>query len=179
MKTIILILSMAFPIFSQWETGASYKIKSETPKHGIGININRNLPFQGATFGIHLRAEVNLFRETASVNFTGINEEDKFLSEDYNLHIIGNYFFRYFTPYFGFGLGYGELSTIRQSWQGFVLSLVAGNKFNISDIVNPYLEIQLFNYFADFESRLWGKSMSTYQIRGAIGINISINTLSN
>src|SRR5690606_35699179 len=80
MKTIILILSIALPIFPQWETGASYKIKSDIPKHGIGINISRNLPLQGATFGVHLRAEVNLFRETVSVNFTGINEEHKFLS---------------------------------------------------------------------------------------------------
>jgi len=177
MKTFLIIFLITPLTLSQWETGGSYKIKSDTPANGFGISISRNLPFQGANLGIKVRAEVNLFRENAEVNFSGIKEERKFLSEDYNLHIIGEYFFTILYPYFGFGFGYGELNSGQQNWQGFVLSLLGGTKFQVNEIINPYIEIQGYHYFADFERRIWGRGMSIYQLRGAIGINISIDTL--
>src|SRR3970040_130749 len=129
MKTFLIIFLMTPLTLSQWEIGGSYKIKSDTPANGFGISISRNLPFQSPNLGIKVRAEVNLFRENAEVNFSGIKEERKFLSEDYNLHIIGEYFFTILYPYFGFGFGYGELNSGRQNWQGFVLSLLGGTKF--------------------------------------------------
>jgi hypothetical protein len=178
MKTYLLFFLITPLTLAQWDIGTSYKIKSEVPKNGVGINISRNLPFQGASFGVKVRAEVNLFRETAEVSIPEINEK-KFLSEDYNLNLIGEYFFKSLSPYFGFGFGYGELNSGRQNSGSFILSLIAGTKFPVSEIINPYIEIQLFSYLTDFDSHEWGRSISKYQARGAIGINFSLSTLSN
>jgi len=177
MKTFLIIFLITPITLSQWELGGSYKIKSDIPENGFGISISRNLPFQGPNLGIKVRAEVNLLRENAEVNFSGINEELKFLSEDYNLHIIGEYFFNNFYPYFGFGFGYGELNSGRQNWQGFVLSVLIGSKFPVSKLINPYIEIQGYHYIADFDRRIWGRGMSIYQLWGVVGIIIPINTL--
>jgi hypothetical protein len=150
MKILLIILLIAPLAFSQWEIGASYKIKSDIPENGFGVYFSRNLPYQGATLGIKIRAEMNLFRQTE--NLLVNNVKQNFLSEDYNLHIIANYFSRNFSPYFGFGLGYGELSVnqVNVKWQSFVLSLVAGSKFQIDNFAGPYIEFQGFNYFVDY-----------------------------
>jgi hypothetical protein len=177
MKILLLILLIAPLSFSQWEIGASYKIKSDIPENGFGFYFSRNLPYQGATLGIEARAEVNLFRQTENLSVNEVKQN--FLSEDYNLHVIANYFLRNFSPYFGFGLGYGELSVnqVKVKWQSFVLSLVSGCKFQVYDFINPYIEIQGFNYFANFDSRLWGRDISTFQFRGVIGVSLSFNTI--
>jgi|GEM_PF-6105799 len=175
MKILFLVLFISPFVSAQWMAGASYKIKSEVPSNGIGLNINRNLPLQGASFGVHLRFEINLFRETAAVKSSLINEQ-KFLSEDYNLQLIGNYYFRNFTPYFGLGGGYAELDTKNKDWQGFVFSLIAGNKFIFNKIIIPYLEVQLFKYFGEFNSNQWGRDIDDYQLRGTIGIYIPISS---
>ncbi|HSP87596.1 MAG TPA: hypothetical protein VLN45_05650 [Ignavibacteriaceae bacterium] len=169
MKTYLLIFLIAPLTLSQWQVGASYKIKSDVPENGIGFFLSRNLPVQRADFGLKVRAEINLFRQ----NENKIN----YLSEDYNLNAIGSLFFKNFTPYFGFGAGYGELNINHFNWQGFVFNLLTGINFPISDFIKPYVEIQGIKYFADFDSRLTGKNISTYQFRGVIGISISINTL--
>jgi hypothetical protein len=179
MKIYILILIITPITLAQWEAGASYKIKSEVPENGFGISISRNTPYVGATFGIKLRSEVNLFRQTAEVNFAGVSEDRKFLSEDYNLHIIGEYYLNYFLPYFGLGAGYGELNSGNEKQNGFILSLVIGNKFAFGDIINPYIEVQGFNHLGDMDLNLSGIDISSFQFRGTVGINISINTLSN
>ena len=175
MRIFLIILLIAPLTFSQWEIGTSYKIKSDVPENGFGIYISRKLPYQGATLGINIRAEVNLFRQSENLSGTKRN----FLSEDYNLHIIANYYLNNFSPYFGFGLGYGELSVnqVRTKWQGFVLSLVAGSSFLTSSFINPYIEIQGFNYIADFNSHIWGRSIATYQFRVALGIGFVIDTI--
>jgi len=169
MKTFLVILLIAPLTFSQWETGASYKIKNDVPENGLGIHISRNLPVQRADFGVKVRAEVNLFRQ--------IENKINYLSEDYHLTAIGSLFFKNFSPYFGFGIGYGELNINRFNWQGFVFTLITGINFPITDFINPYIEIQGIKYFADFDSRLTGKIISTYQLRGVVGISFSINTL--
>jgi len=173
MKTYLLIFLIAPLAFSQWETGGSYKIKSDVPAFGFGFFISKKLPFQSPSIGIKVRAEVNLFRET----ITPAGKTSKFLSEDYNIHLIGEYYPRYLYPYFGLGFGYGELNAGSRNWRGFVLSLVIGSKFPVSDLINPYIEIQGYNYFADFDRRKWGRGISMYQLRGVAGITIPINTL--
>ncbi len=177
MKTYLIILLLSPLTFSQWEAGVSYKLKNEIPENGFGFSISRNLPYQAATFGIKLRAELNLFRQKIKPDNSGT--EQKFLSEDYNLNIIGEYYFKFLYPYFGIGTGYSELRSRDQNWQGVVFSLLIGSNFRFSDFIKPYIEIQGYKYFADFESLFIGKDISTYQLRLVLGVNISINTLDN
>jgi hypothetical protein len=177
MKILLIILLISPLTFSQWEIGASYKIKSDVPENGFGFYFSRNLPYQGATLGIKVRAEVNLFRQTENLSVRNVKQN--FLSEDYSLFIIANYFSENFSPYLGFGLGYGELSVneVEVKWQGFVLSLIAGSKFLTNNFINPYIEIQLFNYIAYFNSHIWGRSIAPYQFRVVFGISFGIDTI--
>jgi hypothetical protein len=185
MKTFIRILFISFlifpviPIFPQWQIGASFNFKNEIPEKGIGVNINRNLPFQRAAFGVKLRAGIDLFRQSGTETIDGRNVERSFKSEDYHIEIIGSFFFRNFSPYFGFGFGYSRININELNEGSLLFSLLAGLSIPINNFINPYIEIQAFNYFSDFDPALSGRDISSFQLRGAAGISFSINTLSN
>jgi hypothetical protein len=176
MKTYFIVLLVAPLTISQWEFGASYKIKNEIPENGIGIHISRNLPFQRVAFGIKLRGEVNLFRQTDTENILGNNVDKNYLSEDYQLEAIGRFFFKNFSPYFGFGFGYGQIGINQLSSKSLLLILLAGLSFPLS-FINPFIEIQGVNYFSDFDSSLKEKDISSFQFRGVIGVSFSLDTL--
>lgn len=178
MKTAIMkiyLIVIITPLtFSQWESGFSYKIKNEVPQNGIGLMVSRNLPFQRPSFGIKIRGEINLFRQTETENILGKNIDINYLSEDYHVDAVVSLFYRNFSPYFGFGFGYGQMGGNRLSGKGALLILFAGLSFPVS-FINLYIEIQGVNYF--FDSFLPRKDISSLQFRGAVGISFSITTL--
>ena len=169
MKLFLIFLLIAPFSFSQWSVGASYKINSEIPEQGFGIFVSRNLPYQGATFGIKARAEINLFAQT---------EDQKFISEDYNIHFIGEFYFRNFNPYYGLGFGYSQTGIEKLSSRSFILTLLIGAGFPVGAF-RPYIELQGINHFSEFESSLTEKNISSFQFRGVVGLSISISTLRN
>lgn len=176
MKIFLIILLTASFTFSQWQAGASFKIKKDIPEKGIGVHLNRNLPFQGATFGIKVRGELNLFRQTETKITDGESFKQKSLSEDFNLNITGNYFFRNFSPYFGFGIGYEQIHINQVSSRNFLLMLMIGLSIPIN-FIHPFIEIHGVNYFSDFNSAFQGRNISSFQFRGSAGISFSINTI--
>ncbi len=178
MKIYLIVLIIAPLTLAQWEIGTSYKIKSDIPENGMGIHISRNLPFQRAAFGIKVRVEVNLFRQIETENKSGSSVEKNYQSEDYHLNLIGSFFFKNFSPYFGFGIGYEQIGFNQLSSRSLLLTLIAGLSFP-TNFINPYIEIQGVNYFSDFDSSLDKQDISSFQFRGVVGISFSINTLRN
>jgi len=178
MKICLIVLLIAPFALSQREIGASYKIKNDVPKKGFGIHISRNLPFQSAALGIKVRAEVNLFRQTETENIMGNSIQKNYQSEDYHLNLIGSFFFKNFSPYFGFGFGYGQIGINQLSSRGLVLTLLAGLNFQLR-FINPFIEIQGVNYFSDFDSSLSARDISSFMFRGVAGISFAISTLRN
>jgi len=177
MKLLVIFLILSPFTFSQWGVGASYKIKNEIPENGISINISRKLPLQFATIGVKVRAEVDLFRQKETQTFNGISKERNFTSEDYHIEIIGNFFLKDFSPYIGFGIGYGKINVNQLNKGSFLFILLAGLSLPITEFINPYLEAQCFNYLSGFDPSLSGKDISSFQFRAALGIGFSINTI--
>jgi len=178
MKTYLIVLLIAPLTLSQWEIGVSYKIKNDIPENGMGIHISRNIPFQRAAFGIKIRAEVNLFRQMETENVSGCSIKKNYRSEDYHMSLIGSFYFRNFSPYLGFGIGYGQIGINQLSSESLLLNLLIGLSFPIN-FISPYIGIQGVNYFSDFDSSLAGKDISSFQFRGVLGLSFALNTLSD
>ncbi len=177
MKHLYLIFLFSPFTLAQWEIGVSYLIKNEIPENGIGINVSRNLPYQWPAFGIKARAGVDLFRQQEVQTFNGISKESNFTSEDFHIEIIGNFFLRNISPYFGFGSGYGNINVNQLHDGSFLINFLAGLNLSINNFIKPYLEVRGFNYFSDFDSSISGKDISSFQFRAILGISFSIDTL--
>jgi hypothetical protein len=171
MKVLLIIAVWSSICFSQWEAGGSFLIKKEIPQKGFSISIGRNLPYQGATFGLKVRFDFNFFNQTRS----SITSKEKIISEEYILRVLGNYFFKNFSPYFGIGAGYSQFGVQELSDNSFLFSLLAGAGFPVGFFV-PYIELQGVNYFS--EQNFSGEgNLSSFQLRASAGICFLISTL--
>jgi hypothetical protein len=170
---ILYLIIVCNSTIAQWNVGASYKFKAYVPENGIGIHVSRNLPVQHADFGFNIRAEINIFRSSEN------SEEGKknYLSEDYHAEFITTFFLKNYYPYLGFGGGYGHINLNELNKGSIILCLIAGIRFPVSRFFYPYIEVQGFNYFSDLNKDLAKKDISSFQVRGVIGVSFILNTI--
>lgn len=171
---ILYLIILCNSTFAQWNVGVSYKLKGDAPENGIGIHVSRNLPIQSPVLGIKVRAEVDIFR-SSEVDEQGIKRN--FLGEDYHAELITTFFLRNFYPYFGFGGGYGHINVNQLNKGSIIFSLLAGVRFPVSRFFYPYIEVQGINYFSELNKNLSKKGISSFQIRGVLGVSLILNSI--
>lgn len=174
----IIIFLFTVNIYCQWEVSPVFNFKSEKPQSGAGLYVSRNLPFQFATFGLKVRGEINYYWNDIDDN------SNKYSSIDLNASIITTFYPGIYQPYLGFGLGIdrfladpvsnGDLLTKYI----FKINIISGTRFSISSLIYPFIELQLSNYFYDFEENT-GADISGFQLKGSVGVSIEINPLEN
>ncbi len=173
-KINLLIMILIAPVLAQWEVSPTINYKSEIPSKGFGIQLSRNLPVQFSDIGVKARFGIDLFRETRKEEISGIVNERKFLSEDYQLGIIGTLFFRYISPYFGINTGLSHYSIREFDNYIFVLGVITGIKIPVTSWLHPALEISSSNYFSSFNVESTGEEISSLQFTGRVVVIIKL-----
>lgn len=154
------------PITAQWETGGSLNYKSEIPRTGIGLYAGRNLPFQWATIGLKVRCGIDFFIGKSN------NNSKTFTNESFHVDLIATLFYRYTSPYFGLSTGVGYYSVNDLNKYIFFIGIPAGIKFPITELIQPFIEINLNNYFSSFDIALTKEDISSFQFTGKAGLII-------
>lgn len=162
---ILFVLLPTQPISAQWEAGGSFDYKSEIPKTGIGLYSGRNLPFQWATIGLKVRAEIDLYRSK--------NDKSKiFTNEDVHVDLIATLFYRYTSPYFGLSIGTGHYLVNAFNRFIFFLGILVGMKFPVTDSFQPFIELTSTKYLSSFDTNLTRQNISPFQLAGKVGLII-------
>ena len=162
---IFIVLLMIQPISAQWEAGASFNYKSEIPRTGFGLYAGRNLPFQWATIGLKVRSGIDLF--------IGNNNNSKtYSNESFHVDLIATLFYRYTSPYFGLSMGITHYSVNDFNKFIFLIGIPAGIKFPITDLVQPFIEININKLFSSFDIDLASENISSFQFTGKAGLII-------
>lgn len=169
LSIILYLIIVCNSTSAQWNVGAAYKFKSAVPDKGVGINISRNLPVQLPNWGVSIRAELDLFR---SSEIDSKNILKKYHSENYHIQVVTTFFTKNIYPYLGFGGGYSHQKINDLNKGGIILTFLTGLKLPLDTFFYPYVEVQGVNYFVDFN--LSGKEISSFQIKGVVGVNIII-----
>lgn len=163
---------LTLPLYGQWEVGSSFNFKSESPEIGFGINAARNLPFQWPVIGFKVRAGFDLFKGKESVN--DAESKASFSNEVLHADLIGTLFYRNFSPYFGLTLGIGHFSINHLNEYRFLIGILVGIKFPLTNRLQPMLEIDLNNYLSEFEEKKSGRKISIVQLIGRISFIIKL-----
>ncbi|MGD8305620.1 MAG: hypothetical protein PVF17_03115 [Ignavibacteria bacterium] len=171
-KSILLSVVLFSQAFPQWEAGGTFNYKSESPEIGFGITAARNLPFQWPVIGFKVRAGFDLFKGEESVN--GDNSKVSFSNEVLHADLIGTLFFRNFSPYFGLTLGVGHFSINHLNEYRFLIGILGGIKFPVTNRLQPMLEIDLYNFLGEFDEEKSGRKISNIHLIGRIGLIIKI-----
>jgi hypothetical protein len=151
--------------FAQWSIGASYEIRQEDPKNGLGARIERDILQQLPIVDLSLRAHFSYFSEDNRISREGVSFSQEITSYDYGLAAIGGISVGVVTPYLGLGLGSSTLDVTRDDlpsgspietdskdsaiyWNGLV-----GAKVELLPAIRPFVEYRLEDV-ADYEDEL-------------------------
>jgi hypothetical protein len=182
-KILLIFLIIIFPStsFSQMEISGAYYTKNYPAFNGFGGSFSHNLPYQFPDFGVKVRLDGSYFstENSSSASYKNI---------DLNISLITSFFYRYFSPYIGLGFGLGNfaaeaeqnaarLDSDSYSENNFLLSGLAGIRFNFIGFVIPFVEFQSFRYFSKFEHPSIDAKIKPVQLRGVFGINIPLHYL--
>lgn len=173
-KNILLILIFTAAFYSslcaQWELGSSFNYKTEEPVYGFEFKLIRNLPFQFADFGI--KTSLNLEQYYHSIEQPGAKEKEALSDIMLTAALNVTFYYRYIQPYAGFGLGGSYFnSSLRESYFNFLLTGFAGIRFEITEKVNPFLELKSFRRIGNLPQPAFEKSSSIF-FNAAAGVII-------
>ncbi len=189
-KTIFLLLILlicSYPVYSQWQAGVSYNIKSSIPENGFGIAISKNLPFQWPLIGFMVRAEANLFGTNSVVSGEGNPIVENLMQTDIHLNVLGTFYPRYLQPYAGVGFGLSSLiyETNDPDAEEFIYTKMRKNCFFMEGLAGfrlsflrnfyPFIEVHAVRYFTSFRSI--NNDISSIQFCCRFGLNISFDTI--
>ena len=100
------------------------------------------------------------------------NNSKTFNYESLYVDLIATFFYRYTSPYFGLSTGIGHYSVNDFNRFIFFIGIPAGIKFPITDLIQPFIEIDLNKYFSNFDIALTREDISSIQFSGKAGLII-------
>lgn len=169
---IALLCALTFMVpkqsHAQWNIGASYEIRQETPKNGFGLKIER--PVLGAipVVNLRMRAHISYFSE----DFQGLNQlpqvNGNYKHYDYGLAALAGADIGFVMPYAGLGLGattfdveftnlpQGSPLEQTESDSKFHWNYFVGAEISPIPILHPFVEYRIYNLdepkFSDYSS---------------------------
>lgn len=180
--TGVMLLAVAFLMpaqaMAQWGIGLSYQIREESPKHGFGIRLEREILQKLPLIELGLRAHFAFFNEENEVTSQGVTFSTKAAYYDYGLGAYAGVSLGFLKPYVGLGIGASTIdvefdnsseSKSAFSWSGFV-----GLELTPIPKINPFIEYRFEpvdeaeNAFDDLDEELFNSDG-----RLIIGLSIS------
>ena len=170
---------------AQWGIGLSYQIREESPKHGFGIRLERDILQKLPLVDLGLRAHFAYFNENNSITRNGITFGEV-TYYDYGLAGSAGISLGFLKPYVGIGIGAStiditveEVQQDQQSegsgsetafyWSGFV-----GIELTPIPKINPFIEYRFApvdeadQVFNDLSEEAWNSDG-----RLILGVSIS------
>lgn len=177
------LLFSAVPQISNAQTsiGASYEIREESPKHGFGFRIERDILKKAPIINLAIRAHFSYFSEDNRITRDTLTYSRDIKNYDYGLAAVGGVTVGPISPYVGVGLGASTLDVSRSDipndgpleensndsaiyWNGFV-----GAKLSALPI-KPFIEYRLQNV-SDYKQEL--SDIQNSNGRMIFGVSIS------
>jgi hypothetical protein len=171
--------------YSQWEAGAGYSVKNQYPFRGFSFFVEPRLPFQSADFGINLRAAIEYYSDKEKY----ISNERISYAETHNtiidINVLINFFSRNIQPFLGLGIGIGNYFVEKfESLNNNVIStdikclkfltrLSAGLKFIFFQVLRPFIQLNLMQYWGSLEAVQFDRKISSTQVGGIFGLSFN------
>ncbi len=146
--TFALLLSAAPQTASaQWSLGASYEIRNEDPKNGLGVRLERAILQKLPLVNLGIRAHFSYFND--DISYENRTYSTEITNYDYGLAAVGGVTVGPISPYVGLGLGSSTMDVTYSDAQnpekdsavyynGFV-----GAKVSIIPALKPFVEYRL------------------------------------
>lgn len=152
---IFLSLFFSSNLFAQFEIGASYELRTEEPKSGFGLRIQKSFLNSVPLMNFSLRAHASYFSEENSADQSGVNFDNDFTSYDIGIAVVGGIYLGLLEPYVGFGMGTESLEfkeyvtpgdlgvmpyTNEENETNIYWNTFVGAKVTIIPLVKPFVE---------------------------------------
>jgi opacity protein-like surface antigen len=165
-RFIVLFTAAAFlfpaSASAQFEVGASYELRDESPQSGFGVRIQKGFLNSIPILNLGLRAHFSYFSEENSVSVgsggTGqITYSEDFTNYDFGLDVIAGLSVGLIEPYAGVGLGSSPLDLTRSDLpadfpldsdaneSNIFWNLTVGAKVPVIPLVKPFVEYRYSN----------------------------------
>ncbi len=145
------------PTQAQWNIGASYEIREDTPKHGFGFKVEKSVLQSMPVIEARLRGHISYFSEDFEGldNLPQVNGNYKYY--DYGLAAMVGANIAIVTPYVGLGLGattfdvnfdsvpQGSPLDQTESESEFHWNYFAGVELSPIPLLHPFVEYRFYN----------------------------------
>ena len=154
MKKLLLLTTLiagmsSIPAFAQIEIGASYELRNEEPKSGIGLRVQKGFFEVLPLVDVGLRAHFSYFTEESDNSASGI---ENFTNYDFGLAAYGGVSLGLLQPYVGVGLGSETTNIDRPAFSvdqneesNIYWNTFAGAKVTVIPLVKPFVEFRYSN----------------------------------
>ena len=96
--------------FAQFEIGVSYELREETPQHGFGLKVEKELLPNIPIIHIGMRAHFSHFSEDNKLTRSGITFSEEVINYDIGIAAIAGVSIGLIEPYAGMGIGSEEIN---------------------------------------------------------------------
>jgi opacity protein-like surface antigen len=149
---------------AQWNIGASYQVRHETPKKGFGVHIQRQVLKAIPVVYLGLRAHFSYFKSSYEQHPTDVPSQTTDIKfYDYGLDAIGGVPLGFLKPYVGIGIGSDKykmndnLVHSARSESKFFFNSFVGAALTFIPLLHPFIEYRFEpsgspKFFKDFNS---------------------------
>ncbi|MFN1835403.1 porin family protein [Balneola sp. MJW-20] len=162
-KLLFLIPILFFTVFmtdaqAQFEIGASYEVRDESPKNGFGVRVEKGIFEKFPLVNLRMRAHFSYFSESNNISGGNVSYSTDLTSYDFGLALTGGVPIGLIEPYAGLGLGSESFDLEVKDLQGVGADIQAGDENNIYwntfigarvtiiPLLKPFVEYRYSNY---------------------------------
>lgn len=134
MKRILLLVAflvVSIPAMAQFEIGASYELRDESPKSGFGVRVQTGILQGLPLIKLGLRAHFSYFSEDNTISSSGGSYSRELENYDFGLAAVGGISLGLMEPYVGVGLGSENADLKHKDFQGINVTPQDGDESNI------------------------------------------------
>jgi len=159
-RTLLLaaFLVVSIPAMAQFEIGASYELRNESPKNGFGVRVQTGI-LQGLPLvNLGLRAHFSYFSEENTISSSGGSYSRELENYDFGLAAVGGISLGLMEPYVGLGLGSEKVDLKHSDFQNvptqpqdddessIYWNTFIGAKVSILPILKPFVEYRFTSH---------------------------------
>lgn len=178
---ILLVLISTSTAWAQWSVGASYEIRTQTPKTGFGIRIEKNIKLPIPLIAIVGRAHFSYFSKNNKLTKSGsYSYSTDFKNYDFGLTALGKVKLGIIDPYVGIGIG-SDSYRINipnlgndKTKNSIFYNANIGAEVNLVPLLHPFIEYRISkNHFNQFNfSGGYKQQIKNSQGRLMMGVSI-------
>lgn len=154
MKKLFVTLSLIFlliPLYNtanaQFAIGASYEVRSEDPKNGFGLRLEKGFLNSVPLLDLGIRAHFSYFNDTNELSLENREISTEIDVYDYGLAALGGVKLGVVKPYIGLGIGNQQFKFDPEEVFGdessFYFNGFGGAEITLLPLFNPFIEYRI------------------------------------